>query len=216
MIFDISKEYLLENYVVLNKPIHEIAIVFGCSDEIVRRRLISYDIPRRKIGSPAIGKWVDRYWLENEYRVLGKTMQQIAFENDCGETVIHKWIVKHGIESFSRSERLVGVPKSQEHLEAIRASRKLMNFSGEHNHNWKGGITRWDKKLRASKEFFAWRDAVILRDNHTCVICGCKNEVHAHHIIPFAKYPLFRFNVNNGITLCVSCHRMAHKGKVTF
>jgi len=46
----------------------------------------------------------------------------------------------------------------------------------------------------------------------SCLFCGCKGEINADHIIPFAK--IVRDNdmkklwdVNNGRTLCAPCHR---------
>lgn len=213
---NITKEYLFEQYVSLRRTIHQIALDNRCSDEIVRRKLDVYGIPRRKSGTVATGKWINRDWLEHEYRILGKTMRQIAEENHCGETVIKKWIDRHGIEPFTRSERLLGIQKTKEHKENMRISKEKLDQSGKNNPNWRGGITSVSKRLRQSKEFKTWRDAVVTRDNNTCVVCGSNNSVHAHHIIPFYRYPEHRYNVSNGITLCIDCHRKAHNGNVTF
>lgn len=68
---------------------------------------------------------------------------------------------------------------------------------------------------RKSPQYKEWRMKIYLRDNFTCQICGeVGGELNAHHIRFFAKYPKLRFNVDNGITLCVSCHKEVHKRKI--
>lgn len=72
-----------------------------------------------------------------------------------------------------------------------------------------------DKKLRQSWAYKKWRLAVFERDNYTCVACGDRNHagrgetvvLQADHIKPFALHPELRFDVSNGRTLCVPCHR---------
>jgi hypothetical protein len=56
-----------------------------------------------------------------------------------------------------------------------------------------------------------WRSAVLRRDGHACRQCGATNALHAHHIKPWASYPELRHSVENGVTLCDSCHRLTHK-----
>lgn len=53
-----------------------------------------------------------------------------------------------------------------------------------------------------------WRNRVFERDNYTCRECGKRGyPIEAHHIKPFKAYPQYRFEINNGITLCKACHR---------
>jgi len=72
-----------------------------------------------------------------------------------------------------------------------------------------------EKRNRTTKQYKEWRKAVFERDNYTCVICGSKNvKLNAHHKKPWAEYKNERFDINNGITLCVKCHKKIHKKKV--
>ena len=86
-------------------------------------------------------------------------------------------------------------------------------FNGDKNPNWKGGITPTNQVIRHSLEYKSWRDAVFMRDNYTCQICERRNGngetvyLQADHIKPFFKYPLLRFDLNNGRTLCIDCHK---------
>jgi 5-methylcytosine-specific restriction endonuclease McrA len=90
---------------------------------------------------------------------------------------------------------------------------------GEANPSWKGGITPERQKLRYGKKNADWRKAVLERDNYTCRSCGARSEpgkfvlMHAHHIKGFAEYPELRFDIDNGMTLCVPCHFKIHKRK---
>ncbi len=79
---------------------------------------------------------------------------------------------------------------------------------GKNNPNWKGGISSINSRLRATKEYTLWREAVYLRDNFTCVWCGqVGGNLNADHIKPFALFPELRFAIDNGRTLCENCHK---------
>jgi hypothetical protein len=84
---------------------------------------------------------------------------------------------------------------------------------GENHPLWKGGEAR---SRHGGGAYKAWREAVYLRDDWTCQECGvrsCKGnrvKLHAHHIFPFADYSEHRFNIWNGLTLCVDCHTNHH------
>ena len=51
-----------------------------------------------------------------------------------------------------------------------------------------------------------WTKQVKERDGNKCRICAAKEDVHAHHIIPWKICEEKRYDIENGITLCRSCH----------
>jgi Restriction endonuclease len=75
------------------------------------------------------------------------------------------------------------------------------------SHRNKGKSTRY-KVIRKSALYKAWRTLVFNRDKYTCQSCQKKGGfLHADHIKPFSLYPELRFDVHNGRTLCVPCHK---------
>lgn len=82
-------------------------------------------------------------------------------------------------------------------------------------------IVHWDEnnligenaKKRLTYSYRKWRESVFQRDGYRCQICGCREDLEAHHIKPFADYPNERLEIDNGVTLCRTCHRRVHKEK---
>ena len=75
---------------------------------------------------------------------------------------------------------------------------------------YKDGKSLLRQRGRDSNELSRWRIGVFKRDNYSCKHCGCKKELQAHHIKSYADYELLRFDINNGITLCIDCHGKVH------
>ena len=77
--------------------------------------------------------------------------------------------------------------------------------------NWKGGITPENARIRGSAKMLKWREDVLKRDKRRCKRCNTLKKPQAHHVRSFAEYPDKRFDIDNGVTLCKSCHKLFHK-----
>ncbi len=53
-----------------------------------------------------------------------------------------------------------------------------------------------------------WRRKVYKRDGRKCQMPGCnsKYKIQAHHIKKWSRAASLRYDIDNGITLCKSCH----------
>ncbi len=77
-------------------------------------------------------------------------------------------------------------------------------------------ILDWEKTQpsagRRTQQYKEWRVAVFSRDNYTCQICGKRGgKLNAHHISRYSRDIEHRTDVDNGITLCESCHKELHR-----
>lgn len=135
-------------------------------------------------------------------------------------------------ERISRSRQ--GFKVSQETKDKISEGHKgkkkslewrkqmSLRIRGEGNPMWKGGLSLLHYQIRDCFEYRQWRSDVFTRDNHTCQICGVRGEtLNADHIRPLfliIKEHYIRsledatncselWNIDNGRTLCVTCHR---------
>ena len=97
-------------------------------------------------------------------------------------------------------------------------SRKLIKKlikSGSEHPRYNPNITdkeRIDNRYQLYGEnMVIWRKKVYERDNYTCQLCGkYEGDHNAHHLNSWDKYPKERFSVNNGVTLCINCHKRFH------
>jgi protein gp37 len=128
---------------------------------------------------------------------------------------------RHSDETKAKMSRLriasgrVGAPGKRfgKALENIRLGAKKNRLKGSIHPNWNNNLSDTNQRIRNGFEFINWRNEVFKRDNYTCQNCGSKKggNLNAHHIQPFATFPELRFVVDNGVTLCKTCHKAEHK-----
>ena len=71
-----------------------------------------------------------------------------------------------------------------------------------------------DIMLRRHQSNKIWFDNLVAqRGGRACRKCGATKSVHAHHITPRNKLPIFGNSVYNGIMLCHECRNIALTGK---
>ena len=113
---------------------------------------------------------------------------------------------KHSEESkakMSKSKKGI-MPSNLEYLRTYTRPR------GKDNPLWKGSVDE-SKIWRRRYEYINWRLSVFERDNFECQRCEFRGKLHPHHMLAFAEHKEERFNVDNGITFCVECHKGFHK-----
>jgi len=116
-------------------------------------------------------------------------------------------------------------PFTIEHRKKISEAGKIPRpwVRGEKSHFWKGGVAELSKRIKSSFKYGKWRETVFQRDNWTCQKCGKRGGtiLHPHHkksltsILEENNIKTLKdaldceelWDVNNGITLCINCHK---------
>jgi 5-methylcytosine-specific restriction endonuclease McrA len=126
--------------------------------------------------------------------------------------------------------------KKHSTLTISKMSKLRTGKIGKNATAWKGGKTSFTRRVKGLIETrHAWFSNVFQRDDYRCKWCGSLDSLDAHHIEPVVKIieriikdSLFEsddakleFVINhpdirdqeleNGITLCRTCHKKAHK-----
>lgn len=82
----------------------------------------------------------------------------------------------------------------------------------ENNPNYKSDLSEeYRLEHRIIEGYNTWRREVLERDGYTCQKCGNKDHLATHHIKNYMTYKEGRTDINNGITLCVDCHKKFHE-----
>ncbi len=116
-----------------------------------------------------------------------------------------------GIKERTSKHRIYG-PLSDLTKKKISESKKGTICSEESN---KKRTDAWLEKGftfgRRSRTYQKWRKKVLEKDEYKCTKCGSTENLHIHHIIPWKECVEKRMDINNGLTLCVSCHLSLEK-----
>lgn len=172
---------------------------------------------KRKISESRKGKKLPPFSEQHRKNLSlagkGKTRKPLSLEHK--EKLLS---ARRGKPSWNKGKKL-----SKEIVDKMSLSRKgslpwnkgkkMPQISSSNHYLWKGGITPINMQIRNSLEYKLWRTAVFERDNYTCVWCGVRSSagikviLNADHIKPFSLFPELRFEIDNGRTLCIVCHR---------
>jgi len=80
---------------------------------------------------------------------------------------------------------------------------KYAGRSGKNSPNWKGGRPKY-----RGANWQEQREKALARDDYICQLCGSKEYLVVHHIVPFHSFDDYREanRLDNLITLCQVCH----------
>jgi len=196
-------------YIEEQLPIRAVAERLNISTSTLRRRMKSFGIKSRDKNHGRNDWWQTEEFLSNSYLIEMKSTVMIAEEVGSTPSTVVVWLKHFNIDRREKGGSLRGQKMSLASREKMSVAKKGKN-TGESNPNWKGNLVSDDVRERRSYIAKKWRQVILDRDSYKCQKCGCSEKLHVHHIKEFKDYPELRWDINNGITVCVSCHEKIH------
>lgn len=186
-----------------------------CCNECKKHKIV--ETAQEKYGVNTVFK------LDNIKEKINNTnLEKYGVKNPFASDEIKERIAKTNTERYGFSSPLKSdeIKKKMQNtcMERYGAPSYLESIPpkyGEDNPRWKGGVA-YHRVERATFEYNDWRKSVFGRDLYTCQCCHDRNgnghavKLCAHHIKNWKDYPEYRYDVDNGITLCESCHNKFH------
>jgi len=194
----------MELYYPVKNPINEQNLCLNCS--------ISFS-PKRKIKN-RISKYCSRacYYNRPKPRCLSCKSECNTGRKYCSTKCFFDSRKGYHHTTESRKKMSLSIMGRKDTMET-RLKKRIARL-GHNNPAWKGGIDKDKLFRRKSVQYTNWRNAVFIRDGYRCLDCGAKNGetghrviLNADHIYPYSIYPRLRYEVENGRTLCLDCHR---------
>lgn len=185
------------------------------------------------LNSPRmLGKHQTEEWCENQSKFMqGKQMalgRKVPDNEREMRSIIRKeYLVKHPeeIERLGKinigNKHSLGREQPDEEIEGRRQA--LIQHYIEHPEDREklSGliVAHYDKvgrKVSMNRAndglLYMWHRAVIKRDKHTCQDCGTtQGKMIVHHIRAYSTNIEERYNVDNGVCLCVDCAKKIDK-----
>jgi len=185
----LDREWLYQKYIVEGLSTYDIGRLVGRDPKGVYTKLRDFGIPTRPRGQNLAGS--DNY------------MRQPGAVNPF-----------QGRQHTEATKRRLSQKASVE-KPWLRGERNGMaGRTGETNPNYIDGSSPERQRMYAHGTWKAVLRAVYARDNYRCVRCSAPKttprSLHAHHIKPWAGNPALRFDLDNLVTLCRTCHSWVH------
>ena len=172
---------------------------------------------RKKYCSKKCYHRVKTDYRQNYIDISGKIINGIKIIKDSGCRTVGgsvKWVCEcycGNIFTTLKSRLESGETSSCGCYRRKIASEAQKARIGSLHPNWNPNLTNEDRTSRRDlQEIVNWRNSVFEKDNYKCVICGQKGNINAHHLDGYHWCENRRFDISNGMTLCISHHKDFH------
>ena len=180
-------------------------------EELNTRQMAELAYGKRKNG-PNISGWMKKLDIPIRDRSTAVALQWKDNQQRRVETA--ERAKKYMGANTKGRQNLIAIMQTKEYREKsskakMGAKNGMYGVRGDKHPKWNAELTDEERMIkRAYPEYTEWRTQVFERDKYTCQTCGDDKggNLVAHHLNGYNWDKKTRIDINNGITLCESCH----------
>lgn len=209
------RDILYNLYIVEKKSIPQISKILGYDTSQLSRQCKKFGIPTRK-GSEVFRNWWE-HTTDEEKELYTQDLSDRAKRN----------LGKNRDKKVTEARKGTKVPVGMSFNEYMKTDEYRNKISkangGKNNGMYKPELSKEHRvNMRGIFGYKKWSKTVRERDNYTCCVCGFTSDntrkLHAHHLEGYKENEKLRLDVDNGVTVCCTCHNKFHnryRGKKT-
>lgn len=204
-----TKQQFEELYFQQRISPEDIGKTFGVSGRTIRSWMSDYEIPR--LGPSHLRAGKSAWWNRGLTRSAdAREKSRLA---NTGKTPHNKGKGRIQFECLVCGAEVFDKPYRKKHTCSAECRNVyLSEISGESHWNYKGEEAACRQRTRNWAIYRRWRREVLEKFSFTCAKCNkVGGRLTAHHINSFADHIEQRFDVDNGVALCWSCHWDFHR-----
>lgn len=229
----LTKDFLIKKYLNEKLSTHDIAKKYNIGHSSVLYYLKKFNIKARSKSDSLKGKkrpieQMQKLHESNKGRIpWNKNKKGIYSEETIKKirqaNINRNWKKENHPNWKGGKPKCIDCGKKLSTYTAKRCIKCYNNYNrGKNHYNWQNGITPIIFQIRNCFKYRQWRSDVFTRDNFQCIFCGTKGTIEADHypklfsqifhenniksIADALKCEEF-WNINNGRTLCIECHK---------
>ena len=184
-------------------------------EELNTRQIAELAYGKRK-NSPNISGWMKKLDIPIRDRSSAVALQWKDNPQRRIETS-ERAKANFGTDTKGR-QKLLAIMQTKEYREKaskakMGAKNGMYGVRGDKHPKWNDSITDEERIIRRLyPEYEQWRTNVYERDGYTCQTCGDDKggNLVAHHLNGYNWDKETRVDINNGVTLCDTCHKDFH------
>ena len=174
---------------------------------------IAYGTPK---NSPNITTWMKNLGIKRRSRSEAVALQWVDNDERRAETA--ERLIKNTGAGTPGREKLISIMQTDEYkskssMAKMGSNNPMYGVTGDKHPQWNPELNDSERiSKRNYPEYITWRTSVFERDGYACQVCLDKvgGNLTAHHINGYHWDEGGRTDINNGITLCDSCHKEFH------
>lgn len=122
--------------------------------------------------------------------------------------------ISYFLHKFNIPLRNTSETRKVKHWGMCGKTNPMSGRRGDKHHNWNGGHSAERQKYYSRYEWKVLKQTSLKRDCYKCQRCFCvhstKNKLITHHIMPWSRFPEYRYVLENIVTVCTKCHKIIH------